>query len=608
MPRNPGTFPFSANLEGNIRGPIDAKMLVSLQSDLINPSTWVSSGLDWTYVGMLVSVSSDPIVPNNGIYVLNSSDYTNLTNWTKLNSGDSSLSFLYQYQTIQDSSISELFSVEPVNRTIYVDSSGSDITGDGSILSSPFATIGRALNSVGRDIWGGANITISIDSGTFTLNASDLDTISSIGGAGILTLQGTLVLCASGFAMGAAQENDPLTYAVSGGNTSTWTTNQWQFYFLKVGTLYYPITHDTSTTLSVANNTGTGTEIYQMGTIINFPNNVQLINSNLSLSRLSVNLGSASSIVFNDCPLNIAECYIYSSADSNTTWLDYSKYSQIYIRNCFYGIKFNAGASGINFSFIKTNTSNNSAINLNGDMQVAAANLIIESGGTGASAAAFYSNRITTIAVTNILKLVNCNVGFMHENIKTGYTVVANKLVLTNTNYLSRKAASAIPPTDYENIRMKFVTLLGAPVIRWFYDPMYEFINLSSGRNLQLQDIVYPEFEQNQTFKLYNNTATDISVGNVQQNKSLHFDYTIQRGNSYAEGAFNILIDNSANLSSNVDRYILSGGLDADASSIGFNALLDASVVKLRATLDSSGGDASIYYNISRVMRTPLSI
>ena len=67
------------------------------------------------------------------------------------------------------------------------------------------------------------------------------------------------------------------------------------------------------------------------------------------------------------------------------------------------------------------------------------------------------------------------------------------------------------------------------------------------------------------------------------------------------------MIDNSA-LTTSIDRYTYSGTIAVADPAITFDAILDSSVVKLRATLDSSGGDASIYYNISRVMRTPLVI
>jgi hypothetical protein len=109
MPRTKGTFNFSANFEGNLRAPIDAKQLVSMYSDLVDPSTWFNEGNDWTYVGMIVSVSSDPSTEYNGIYVLNDSDYTTYDSWTRIGVyKDTSIEDLYKWNESQDASIDNI--------------------------------------------------------------------------------------------------------------------------------------------------------------------------------------------------------------------------------------------------------------------------------------------------------------------------------------------------------------------------------------------------------------------------------------------------------------------------------------------------------------------
>ena len=51
---------------------------------MINPKTWNrSDGTNWTYVGMMVSVSRDIEDSYNGIYMLVTDDFTKLDSWRK---------------------------------------------------------------------------------------------------------------------------------------------------------------------------------------------------------------------------------------------------------------------------------------------------------------------------------------------------------------------------------------------------------------------------------------------------------------------------------------------------------------------------------------------
>ena len=488
---------------------------------------------------------------------------------------------------------------ETVSRTIYVATTGDDDTGTGAI-GAPFLTIGKALSTINKIIDSGVTVTISIGIGTFTLSAADLVVLNSILGSGTLKLQGTLTLVDSGFTMGSAQELDPLTYAVSGGTTASWTTNQWSFYFLKSGSSYYPITHNTSTTLSLTGGF-TGTQIYQTQTIINLPTSSQFKNLMLAFSRLSVNLGSTTFIAFYGCSFGSSECYFYSSTTANATWVSYGDIiSQLNSRNCYLGIKLNFGLTSINYSYFKANNSNNSILSLNGDQINAAANLVFEVSNTGSSAAAIYSNRITTVAVNGILKLVNCNVGFMSEGIKTGYTILADKLVLVNTNYLFSKTASS---TDYSpNLKTKFNTILGSPVIRWFKDDMYEFINLPNERSIQLIGILYPEFEQGQSATITNNATTNVQIGDSVQNNSIVIDYTATRGDSIQYGQLTVV------------NKMAKGLVLTQSTPVGSNAGLTFTVSyitphKINLAIAATNTVAGTFqYNATRKMRVPLTL
>jgi len=206
------------------------------------------------------------------------------------------------------------------------------------------------------------------------------------------------------------------------------------------------------------------------------------------------------------------------------------------------------------------------------------------------------------------LKFINSNVCFLTTQGEGGRLCheTLDKFIFVNTNYAFRKNSSGY--SDYIAFKFDIKSgFFGAPLIRWFYDSMYEFVNLSSGRNIRIAGVIYPEFDQNQMSKLVTSTTTDISIGHTSQNKSIKIDYTVQRNIAYAEGAFSILSD-SSDFSISVDRYIKRGNNSVDASALIFDIILDGSIIKWRNTLDASGGDASINYNISRVMRTPLTI
>lgn len=81
MGRAKGNFVTSNNYEIKKAAPFDARTLVKKKSDLTDPSSWNITGI---YKGMVVVVSSDPYVSNNGLYML--SDVENITSsdaWIK---------------------------------------------------------------------------------------------------------------------------------------------------------------------------------------------------------------------------------------------------------------------------------------------------------------------------------------------------------------------------------------------------------------------------------------------------------------------------------------------------------------------------------------------
>ena len=126
MARTPGTFPFSANYEATIQGPLDARLVVGTLNDLT-----LSTGIGYIpypYKGMIVSVTSDSNANNNGVYVLTDDNNPRVIgSWLKLGSGTGTLVSVTQgtYTTITGSSTNPTIDVNTslIATRAYVDSS-----------------------------------------------------------------------------------------------------------------------------------------------------------------------------------------------------------------------------------------------------------------------------------------------------------------------------------------------------------------------------------------------------------------------------------------------------------------------------------------------------
>ena len=88
--RNNGTLGISANFEPQVSAPFDARAIVPTQADLLVAATWVANdGNTWIYVGMTVTVASDPTPANNGVYILlNVAGFALLSNWQFVGAGN----------------------------------------------------------------------------------------------------------------------------------------------------------------------------------------------------------------------------------------------------------------------------------------------------------------------------------------------------------------------------------------------------------------------------------------------------------------------------------------------------------------------------------------
>ena len=87
MSRQKGTAVVSFNFEPETASPLDARTVVQTKADLTNANTFLANdGNEYTYKGMIVSVTDDSTATNNGLYRLKALPTTTASNWQKVGS------------------------------------------------------------------------------------------------------------------------------------------------------------------------------------------------------------------------------------------------------------------------------------------------------------------------------------------------------------------------------------------------------------------------------------------------------------------------------------------------------------------------------------------
>jgi len=85
MTRTKGIIPFSGNFEVQAAAPLDARLRVETRADLLLANSWEAlDGSPYAYEGMPVAVWNDTTAENNGIYILQDTDFTDINNWLQV--------------------------------------------------------------------------------------------------------------------------------------------------------------------------------------------------------------------------------------------------------------------------------------------------------------------------------------------------------------------------------------------------------------------------------------------------------------------------------------------------------------------------------------------
>lgn len=504
---------------------------------------------------------------------------------------------------------------EYASRTIYVATTGNDNTGTG-LIGAPFLTISKALSTIRPTISSGITVTTHLIAGTYSMTLSSFNSLALFKGSGAVTIEGEMVLVESGFTMGAPLALDPFTYAVSGGNTASWTLDQWKFYFLKSSTSYYPITANALTpTISIAGDV-TGTEIYETQSIVNFTgfssdvtltidiNNLKFFRVKLNLPNYNISFRSPNNVV------TFQESYIIGQS-KNLSYLKGARW--MHSRSTFKTVyslfqEMTGGASPNNF-YYSTAAYTIQLSNISGIINVWNNN-VIENTGTATTNAGIYiisSSYASTTTVNAYFKFVNTYYPIIYaRSTDLGFDTQYFRFILVNCRYLFIKY-STIQDYERNNIRAVLSQIIGTPSIAWFYTTMYEFVNIATGRNIRIAGLIYPEMDLNQLATLVDNTTTNVIVGNKLQNRSISIEYTLTRGTGYRQGKIDILNDGTTVYMS-PDEFITNGAAGVSNTAIVFAVDYNTNEIRLKGTLSSTGTGATIVYNVSRVMITPLTL
>jgi len=162
--------------------------------------------------------------------------------------------------------LNELDKVENVDRTIYVETTGNDNSGNGTI-SRPYATFFKAITDI-KPIISEVAVTIQFGVGSFDLTSRDFVEVgkkSLIGNAEIQIIGAAMTDIVTDITL-AAQSGKEFRFDVSG---NTFTEDEHVDRFVKYGSKYSPIIKNDVSTLDTFVEAGTGTAISELTTTLN---------------------------------------------------------------------------------------------------------------------------------------------------------------------------------------------------------------------------------------------------------------------------------------------------------------------------------------------------
>ena len=470
--------------------------------------------------------------------------------------------------------------IEIVSRTIYVETTGSDITGDGSI-GLPYATIHKALLDIGDDIR--ADISLQFGLGVFDYTMADrylLDEKKVSDGHQLLIV-GTWKDELTGFTL-VADGTNPFLYNMAG---QTMVADAYDYGFLLRSGTYYPLTNNTTTQIETFQKLSSGTHLYNLGTVFNNTDNSYYWLNTFALcdeesgiefqkisftSTLNTNLEHNNFTKFRYCKFNDR----LDIEENVKLSFQFCHLEEVFsdANNCIY--------QQCNFNF-------SGFYNL----QMKSGYHIIRGGlFNGASTAAI---RLVDAQALNNNTSANSNRGLYFKDTPTAFSIdngrfdgkAQNETYLNNVNYL-------IASDSYTVLSLSVLGLLNSPVISLREDGSNELMNLYNQVNIVIPN-TYPEYDILPETVLTDNATGTTQIGDTTQNKSIFIKYSITRNTSREEGT--IWIDNKSDTNISIKS-------EFDDCGVTFEKEILGTEINLIWTTTSTGNAAIFNYMVERIM------
>jgi len=200
------------------------------------------------------------------------------------------------------------------------------------------------------------------------------------------------------------------------------------------------------------------------------------------------------------------------------------------------------------------------------------------------------TSTLNTPSITMFKDCENCLVNISN----TGAPIVWNiaNLSLYNCNYLFYNT------NKNTSVKFNTSTLYGYPTSA-IYNPSSadkSFVNLTNGTCITGLG-VYPEYQQNQSVTLENNSTDSISIGDKSYNRSIEIKYNITRGTDYRTGTLKILNTGTLLLFDPGD-YIQTADLGVTFNGAYYSG--GSNTIKLKLTTTNTGTAATLQYDANR--------
>lgn len=480
---------------------------------------------------------------------------------------------------------------ELVDRTIYVSKyQGNDTTGNGLTMNTSFRTIFKAFTTIKQYILSG--ITIQIDTGSYSIGDKELNLLKSkrtvgINSAAFLGLKGTTVSYMNGLT-GSIDAVDKFKFNIT---SPTLSNDALKFCYLSNGSSFRVIYENTSNTISTgAWNSSFYNSIYRCRTFLTF-NRYSLVSNTdvfLRYDYLDItiptqfNMLSLKGIQFNTCIIR-GDLIPIQFLNAN---------SGMYILHCyFYTTGSNNFLNGITSSVTSSvfeSTSNANVLGINGSIKFLSGSVFKNfrriSGPSGYISMQSRDHAIKFINMTNVVSNYADGTSFS-ASLDASFT----KMFLENcTNLIDLENAGRV------NFKVKELYGTYANL----FNPLSDKILVNTEKSISISiPGTYPEYQQNQSTTLANNSTDSISIANISYNRSINIDYTITRNGQYRTGSMKVLNTGSTYLFDPGD-YIESA--DVGVTFQGVFKSGNSNTLKLKWTTTNTGQNAIIQCDYRR--------